>query len=549
MIRVIQRSRYFILAAAAFSLLSIAPAALSKQPNILLVMADDMGWTDIGSFGSEIETPNLDALARQGVKFTDFHVSVSCSPTRSMLLSGTDNHLAGLGTMSELLTSEQRGKPGYEGHLNDRVISLAEVLRSGGYHTYMAGKWHLGHDPESFPHARGFERSFSMLFGGASSWSDMSGLTAVTEEIAEYVMDDKRLEELPGDFYATRSYTDFLIESIRENRGDGKPFLAYLAFTTAHDPLHVPEPWLSMYRGKYDDGYEVLKAQRAVAAKKKGLIPDSAPMPERYEKVKAWDSLTKEEQTIESRGMEVYAGMVNNMDYHYGRVVKFLKDIGEYDNTIVIFLSDNGPNPWYSEDYPGNRGSEWFAQFDNSIDNIGHPMSHYAYGMGWGSASAGPLDLFKMTVAEGGIRSPLLIAGPGVKGGRQVDSFGYVWDIMPTVLELAGIPHPEKYQGRQVERMRGKSLQGVLTGSKNAVYGADDLVGGEMQNGKWMRQGDFKAVSVAPPYGTGIWHLYNIADDPGETRDLAKEQPETLKKLQAAWDHYADDVGVVLIGQ
>ena len=549
MIRVIQRSRYFILAAAAFSLLSIAPAALSKQPNILLVMADDMGWTDIGSFGSEIETPNLDALARQGVKFTDFHVSVSCSPTRSMLLSGTDNHLAGLGTMSELLTSEQRGKPGYEGHLNDRVISLAEVLRSGGYHTYMAGKWHLGHDPESFPHARGFERSFSMLFGGASSWSDMSGLTAVTEEIAEYVMDDKRLEELPGDFYATRSYTDFLIESIRENRGDGKPFLAYLAFTTAHDPLHVPEPWLSMYRGKYDDGYEVLKAQRAVASKKKGLIPDSAPMPERYEKVKAWDSLTKEEQTIGSRGMEVYAGMVNNMDYHYGRVVKFLKDIGEYDNTIVIFLSDNGPNPWYSEDYPGNRGSEWFAQFDNSIDNIGHPMSHYAYGMGWGSASAGPLDLFKMTVAEGGIRSPLLIAGPGVKGGRQVDSFGYVWDIMPTVLELAGIPHPEKYQGRQVERMRGKSLQGVLTGSKNAVYGADDLVGGEMQNGKWMRQGDFKAVSVAPPYGTGIWHLYNIADDPGETHDLAKEQPETLKKLQEAWDHYADDVGVVLIGQ
>ena len=549
MIRVIQRSRYFILAAAAFSLLSIAPAALSKQPNILLVMADDMGWTDIGSFGSEIETPNLDALARQGVKFTDFHVSVSCSPTRSMLLSGTDNHLAGLGNMSELLTSEQRGKPGYEGHLNDRVISLAEVLRSGGYHTYMAGKWHLGHDPESFPHARGFERSFSMLFGGASYWSDMSGLTAVTEEIAEYVMDDKRLEELPGDFYATRSYTDFLIESIRENRGDGKPFLAYLAFTTAHDPLHVPEPWLSMYRGKYDDGYEVLKAQRAVAAKKKGLIPDSAPMPERYEKVKAWDSLTKEEQTIGSRGMEVYAGMVNNMDYHYGRVVKFLKDIGEYDNTIVIFLSDNGPNPWFSEDYPGNRGSEWFAQFDNSIDNIGHPMSHYAYGMGWGSASAGPLDLFKMTVAEGGIRSPLLIAGPGVKGGRQVDSFGYVWDIMPTVLELAGIPHPEKYQGRQVERMRGKSLQGVLTGSKKAVYGADDLVGGEMQNGKWMRQGDFKAVSVAPPYGTGIWHLYNIADDPGETRDLAKEQPETLKKLQAAWDHYADDVGVVLIGQ
>ena len=541
----IQQSRYMVVAAAGFFLLSVAPAALSRQPNILLVMADDMGWTDIGSFGSEIDTPNLDALARQGVKFTDFHVSVSCSPTRSMLLSGTDNHLAGLGNMGEMLAPEQRGKPGYEGHLNDRVVSLAEVLRSGGYHTYMAGKWHLGHDPENFPHARGFERSFSMLFGGASYWSDMSGLLAVHEEIAEYVIDDKRLEELPGDFYATRSYADFLIESIRANQGDGKPFLAYLAFTTPHDPMHVPEPWLSMYRGKYDDGYEVLKAQRAVAAMKKGLIPDSAPMPERYEKVKAWDSLTKEEQAIGSRGMEVYAGMVNNMDYHYGRVVKFLKDIGEYDNTIVIFLSDNGPNPWYSEDYPGNRGSKWFAQFDNSIDNIGHPMSHYAYGMGFGSASAGPLDLFKMTVAEGGIRSPLLIAGPGVKGGRQVDAFAYVWDVMPTVLEMAGIPYPGKYQSRQLERMRGKSLQGVLTGSAKVVYGADDLVGGEMQNGKWMRQGDFKAVSVAPPYGTGTWYLYNLADDPGETRDLAKAQPETLKKLQAAWDRYAEDVGVV----
>jgi len=520
--------------------------AADQRPNILLVVADDLGWSDLGSFGSEIETPNLDALAERGVKFTAFYTSVSCSPTRSMLLSGTDNHIAGLGNMGEMITPEQRGKPGYEGHLNNRVVSLAEVLRDAGYHTYMAGKWHLGHEPEHFPHARGFERSFSMLFGGASYWSDMFGLLAEQEEIAEYVLDDKRLEELPKDFYATRSYTDFLIESIRKNRGDGKPFLAYLAFTAPHDPMHVPEPWLSKYRGRYDDGYEVLKAKRVAAAKRMGLVPDSADAPERYEKLEAWSSLSKEQQALGSRGMEVYAGMVDNMDYHYGRVVKFLKDIGEYDNTIVIFLSDNGPNPWYSEDYPGNRGSEWFAQFDNSIANIGHPMSHYAYGMGWGSASAGPLDLFKMTVGEGGIRSPTLIAGPGIEGGRQVDAFAYVWDIMPTILELAGIPHPEEYQGRKVERMRGKSLKGALTGSTTAVYDADDLIGGEMQNGKWMRQGDFKAVSVAPPYGSGEWHLYNLADDPGETRDLAKKQPEMLRKLRAAWDRYAKDVGVVL---
>ncbi len=513
----------------------ITPAASGNQPNFLLVMVDDMGWTDIGSFGSEIDTPNLDELARRGVKFTDFHVSVSCSPTRSMLLSGTDNHLAGLGNMGEMLTPEQRGQPGYEGYLNDRVVSLAEVLRDDGYHTYMAGKWHLGHDPEHFPHARGFDRSFSMLFGGASYWSDMFGLLAVHEEVAEYVLDDKRLESLPKDFYATRSYTDFLIDSIRENRGDGSPFFAYLAFTSPHDPMHVPEPWLSKYRGKYDNGYEVLKARRAEAARQKGLIPNNAPLPGRYrpealEWPAAWNTLTKEQQALESRGMEVYAGMIDNTDYHFGRVVQFLKDIGEYENTVIIFLSDNGSNPWYSEDYPGNSGSKWFAQFDNSVENIGHPMSHYAYGIGWGSASAGPLDLYKMTVAEGGIRSPMLVAGPGVKGGRQVDAFSYVWDIMPTVLDLADIAHPQEYRGRMVERMRGKSLEGVLEGSAEAVYDANELVGGEMQNGKWMRQGDLKAVSVAPPYGTGIWHLYNLAKDPGETNDLAEEQPETLKK-------------------
>ena len=327
-----------------------ASSSGSKPPNVLLVMVDDMGWTDIGSFGSEIDTPNLDALARRGVKFTDFHVSVSCSPTRSMLLSGNDNHIAGLGNMGEMLRPEQIGKPGYEGYLNDRVVSLAEALRDGGYHTYMAGKWHLGHDPENFPHARGFEKSFSMLLGGASYWQDMFGMLAVHEEVAEYVIDDRRLSELPGDFYATRSYTDFLIDSIRQDRADGKPFFAYLAFTSPHDPMHVPEPWLSKYRGDYDEGYEVLKQKRTAAAKRMGLVPDSAAMPDRYHMIKPWGALSEEQQALEARGMEVYAGMVDNMDYHYGRVIDYLKDIGEYDNTIVIFLSDNGPNPWYSED-------------------------------------------------------------------------------------------------------------------------------------------------------------------------------------------------------
>jgi arylsulfatase len=546
--RVVQVVRLSLVAflALAWGPLHVSTAkAADPRPNILLVVADDMGWTDIGSFGGEIETPNLDKLADRGVRFTDFHVSVSCSPTLSMLLSGTDNHVAGLGNMGELITPEQRGKPGYEGHLNDRVVSLAEVLRSGGYHTYMAGKWHLGHEPEHFPRARGFERSFALLNGGASHWNDMSGLMEV-ETPAQYTRDGKRLDELPKDHFSSRSFTDFLIDAIRENRGAGRPFLAYLAFQAPHDPMQVPEPWLSKYRGRYDDGYEALKGQRAAAARQLKLVSEKAEVPGAHPMQRAWSSLSAEEKAIEGRGMEVYAGMVDNMDYHFGRVVKLLQDIGEYENTVILFFSDNGANPWTSEDYPGNRGSEWFAAFDNSIENIGHPGSNYAYGMGWAVAGAGPLDRFKMTVSEGGIRSPLLIAGPGVKGGRTVTAFSYVTDIMPTILEVAGIKHPEEFRGRKVEPLRGRSLTGVLSGASAEVYGADEAIGGEMGNGKWMRRGDYKAVFVPKPYGTAAWHLYNVVEDPGETRDLAGDMPEVLEGLQAAWDRWAEDVGVVL---
>ncbi len=533
---------------AGLCLLSLASGAFAKQPNFLLVVVDDLGWTDLGSFGSEIDTPNLDALAQQGVAFNQFYVSVSCSPTRSMLMSGTDNHIAGLGNMRELMAPEQEGKPGYEGYLNDRVVSLAEVLREGGYHTYMAGKWHLGsREPKRYPHGRGFERSFSMLYGGASYWPDKFGLFP-KEATAKYVVDDKEVTELPGDFYATHSYTDFLIDAIRENRGDGRPFLAYLAYTAPHDPLHVPEPWLSRYRGDYDDGFEVLKKKRALRARELGLVPASAqaPDPTKHPEVRAWDSLLRQEQALRSRAMEVYAGMVSNTDYHFGRIVDFLKDIGEYENTVIIFLSDNGPNPWSSENYPGVRNSKWFEQFDNRIENLGHPMSHFAYGIGWSAASTGPLGLAKMTVGEGGIRSPLIISGPGVKGGRRVGSLSYVTDIMPTILEFAGLEHPEEFRGREVEPMRGRSIAGILSGAQTEVYGADDFVGGEMLNGKWMRQGDIKALSVAPPFGSGQWELYNVVKDPGETRNLAKEKPKILARLIAAWNRWADEVGVVL---
>ena len=517
----------------------------ADRPNFLLVMADDMGYTDIGCFGGEIPTPNIDRIADRGIRFSDFHVSVSCSPTRSMLLSGCDNHVAGLGNMGELLTENQKGKPGYEGHLNRRVVSLAEALKGGGYHTYMAGKWHLGHEPGTLPRDRGFERSFSLLVGGASHWADRYGILP-QDDPAKYSRDGEILKELPADFYSSRSYADFLIDAIREGRHDGRPFLAYLAFTAPHDPMHVPDPWLTMHKGRYDEGYEVFKQKRAAAAKAQGLVPQGAPMPDRHPMERAWSSLGDEERALEARGMEVYAGMVECMDYHLGRVVRFLEDIGEYENTVVLFLSDNGANPWYSKQYPGADSPEFTKKFDNSLENLGDPGSNHAYGIGWAAASAGPLFRYKMTVSEGGIRTPLLVAGPGVKGsGRTNPAFAYVTDLMPTLLELAGIDRPAEYGGRTLAPMTGRSLAGVLAGTEVSAYGSEEFVGGEMGGGRWMRQGAYKAVLVPHPYGEGAWELYEVEADPGETRNLATEKPELLKRLQAAWDDYAKRVGVV----
>jgi arylsulfatase len=527
----------------AAGLLVTPAAAREERPNFLLVVADDMGWTDLGAYGGEIETPNLDALAAEGVLFTDFHVSVSCSPTRSMLLSGNDNHVAGLGTMAELLTPELKGQPGYEGYLNDRVASLAEILRAAGYHTYMAGKWHLGHEEGRRPFDRGFEATFSILSGGGSHYADMAGLLPA-DHPAKYSQNGEELHSLPAEFYSSRSYADSLMDSIRANRGDGKPFLAYLAFTAPHDPVHAPEPWLSKYAGRYDEGYEVLRTRRWRAAKALGLVPEGATLAPPPPTVRPWNSLTDEEKAIEARGMEAYAGMLEAMDHHYGRVVDFLADIGGLENTVIIFLSDNGANPWYSLDYPEAKAPEFQALFDNRLENIGHRGSNLAYGPGFASGSGGPLDRFKMTVGEGGIRVPLIVAGPGVRSA----AFAYVWDILPTMLEMAGVAYPERFDGRPVEAPRGRSLTGLLDGSAVSVYGERDFVGGEMGGGKWMRQGDLKAVSIPAPYGDGAWRLRDVVADPGEAEDLAPRMPEKLEALKAAWEAYAREVGVIPLG-
>ncbi len=256
-------------------------APTDKRPNILLIVADDLGYSDLGSYGGEIHTPNLDKLAQAGIRFTDFYVAPTCSVTRSMLLSGTDNHVAGLGNMRELMAPNQIGKPGYEGVLNTRVVSVASVLRDNGYHTYMAGKWHLGLKPDQIPHARGFERDFSTLVGGGSHFDDAWNVEWQIPKMP-YTEDGRPVGKLPEDFYSTKAYTDKIIQFIEQGRGDGNPFFAYLAYTAPHGPLHLPDDWLRRYKNRYDEGWDAIRQQRIARMRELGIVEKASMLPTVY---------------------------------------------------------------------------------------------------------------------------------------------------------------------------------------------------------------------------------------------------------------------------
>ena len=312
-----------------------------SRPNVLLIVVDDMAFNDLGIFGSEIRTPNIDTLAREGVFLTNFHVAPNCSPTRAMLFSGTDSHNAGLGNMAEDLSPNQKGSPGYEGYLNFQVAALSELFLKTGYHTYMTGKWHLGLTQETSPAARGFEKSYTLLQGGAGAFANMAPIVGPGKAL--YQENDVKLEELPEDFYSTRFYTDLMQEYISADLEDGKPFFAYLAYTSPHWPLRAPQESIVRYRGVYDAGYDVLREKRLQALKDLGLVAaDVDPFPRLLDE-KPWDELSLDEQRYQAKIMEIYAAMVDDVDVYIGRMIDYLKEIGEYENTIIFFMSDNGP--------------------------------------------------------------------------------------------------------------------------------------------------------------------------------------------------------------
>lgn len=517
---------------------SLASANPADKPNFLLIIADDLGYSDIGAFGGEIETPSLDALANEGIRMTNFHTAPTCSPTRSMLFSGTDNHRAGIGNMAELLTPEQKGQPGYEGHLNDLVVTLPEVLRDNGYHTSTTGKWHLGRTEALSPNARGFDESWVLVQGGASHFDDGRAIIGVDPK-AIYLENGKQVE-VPKGFFSSDFYADKAIEYV--NAAGDKPFFHVLSFTAPHWPLQAPDSYIKKYEGRYNEGYEAIRQQRLGKMQEMGLVGHKLAANVPFDQLPTWDELTDEQRRIEARKMEIYAAMVDNMDENIGRVIAHLEKAGKLDNTVVMFISDNGADGNSPEVLPRNK--EWIAsEYDNSFENMGRRDSYIWYGAQWGQVSATPWPMWKGYPTQGGFLVPAILSLPGKGAKGEINhEFFHVMDIMPTFLELAGIEVPTSpYKGREVFEVQGISMVPSLNG--NAPE--NRVVGWELYGRSAVRMGDWKIRLMEPPYGPGEWQLFNLAVDPTETTDLASKEPEKLKRLLAEWDKYVKRNGVI----
>ncbi len=520
-------------------------AAASSRPNILLIVADDIGYSDVGAFGSEIATPNIDALAAAGVRLTQFHVFPNCGPTRGAMMTGVDPHRAGLGGNHGAIAENQAGQPGYEGHLRKDVVTIAELLRDAGYHTFMTGKWHLGQDDNN-PASRGFEKSFALLNGAASHWADQAPI--IPGSATRYTSDGQLVEELPEDFYSSLRYTDQLISYIDTGKNDDAPFFAFLSFTAAHNPLHVPQGYIKKYRGRFDGGWDALAAERLARLRTLGLAGVTQEPHPRPDWVMAWDELTPERQAARARDMEIYAGMIDYMDESIGRLFEYLRQSGQYENTLIVFISDNGPSRTTIMDYLqlGGESGEFFKQFDNSLDNKGSPGSSTDIGPGWAYAAATPLRLFKGYVAQGGIQVPAIIKLPGstTNAGSKTDHLTHVVDLMPTFLSVAEANYPDVYNGQSIVPLQGKSLMPLLRG-ETTIDSEPRELGWSAYGMDAYRKGDWKVLRLTEPYGNGDWQLYDLAADPGELRDLAPEFPNRVETLAKAWEVYAESNGVI----
>lgn len=512
-----------------------------RRLNVIIILADDLGYTDIGAFGGEIPTPNLDRLAFGGIRLTNLYASHSCSPSRAMLMSGVNPHAAGVGAVPGIVSP--KGNPSYLGYLSPNVASLAELMQRAGYATMMTGKWDLGAANANSPVARGFDRSFALLHSAAGHFSDMTGLNKRNPR-AEYREDYRNIAALPDDFYSTTFYTDKMIDYIKRRENRSAPFFAYLAYTAPHWPLQAPEEWIEKFKGAYDDGFAPVLKKRLERGAALGVFksPDASDKVRRMETF--WSSLDEKGRRSAARRMEVYAAMVAIMDKEIGRLIDYLETSGEADNTVILFMSDNGPDFSNTETLRPFRG--WVEEhFDNSIDNMGRRDSYISYGREWAEVGAGPFRLYKGTAGEGGVRTPGILYWPGdPKPGRIVDAFLSFADILPTAIDIAGLAHPGRHEDATVLPPEGGSFAALLAGRPRA-----GAIRAEAENPPmvWesagtvaVRKGEWKLFYAPSPLGEGEWRLYNLREDPYETNDLSSEHDEITKELRRHWEAYKD---------
>ncbi|KAK8853047.1 hypothetical protein IAR55_003748 [Kwoniella newhampshirensis] len=547
-----------------------------KRPNFLLIVADDLGYSDLGCYGSEIRTPNIDRLAAEGLRFSDYHTAPMCSVARAMLMSGTDTHVA----MQHVMTQDPSNynTSGNEGYLTRNIAAMPELLDDAGYLTFMSGKWHLGFRPGYIPSDRGFQKVFSCLpassnhFGYDPKWDGGEENRAKVHghQPPIYVKQDQRYVVEPNmtssseGFYSSITYVDTLLSYFRDRteRQKEKPFFAYLPFTAPHYPLQCLKSDRDKYLGVYDSGHAVLRLKRLAQLIKLGIIPpDVNPHEVVSPENKHWDELTDKEKKFSSRAMECYAGMVECMDRQVGRVLDYLEETGELDGTVVLFFSDNGAEgtALEAEEVVGPWLIEVINKFyNNEYDNIGNADSFAWMGPRWCQASTAPNRLYKHYTTEGGIRVPLVMRYPGfshLPKGSICHSFTTAMDVLPTFLDLAGIKHPNtspshpretaKYHDRMVFPMRGKSWT-PWERQADTIYGDDNPVVAWEHYGKAaLRNGRWKIVSMPKqhPTGTGKWQLYDMYTDQGETRDLAAQFPDKVEEMLVLWEQWLRETG------
>jgi arylsulfatase len=517
-----------------------APAA---RPDILLIVADDLGWSDMGAWGGEIETPNLDALAHRSLRLTNFHTAPTCSPTRAMLLTGVDHHRSGMGAMTETLafSPQYRGQPGYEGHLNQRVVTVAELLRDAGYATLMAGKWHVGYETPDLPPARGFDRSFALLQGGAQHFD--GGPLMPTDASSGFRADGVAVAWPTGRF-STDHFTDLMLEFLRAVPR-GQPVFAYAAYTAPHWPLQAPDALIRKYQDRYIGGPAALRATRLDRLRQLGLLAEEShaadPAPSQAE----WAALPAEERARSARIMAVYAAMVENLDSNVGRLIAGLRDSGRLENTIILFMSDNGAEGMDAESTPMPGMQEWIARtFDNSLENVGRPGSYVTQGRFWAPVSNLPFRGVKGTTHEGGIRTPAFVVLPSGAAGR-IDAYTHVLDLTPTFLAWAGATHPgTEYRGRGVLAPEGRLLP--LPGLP-APPADGRVLSFELFGNRATQAGTLKIVSPwRGPAGPGPWQLFDVSSDPGERHDLAAGRSADLARLVGLHEAWMRDYGVIM---